>query len=274
MRALRAGAAAILVCASSALAGQDLVVPVAGRWRGTESTLTITNVANARASVEVTFVPASAVNVAGTPHVFELAPSQTADIDVGRVILENAASVGALLLRTAGAIDARVSVSDTSAPGAGPGVFPAIAANDAIGTGESTFIDVPALGDSGLRLFVVETRGFPLYFSVRVVSSDTDPKSARRYYISGRRQSTHALDVDLAFDRSQPFRLELHGINGSGRIVAAAAVVWPDKSIAALAMSRRGGLRHHMPPYEILAYALVAMAVIGGSVWARISASE
>lgn len=239
------------------------MIPVAGRWRGTESTLTITNVADGPASVQITFIPASPVTV--SPLLLTVEPSRTAVVDVGRVVLRNADAVGGLLLRSDEAIKAQVQLFDRTAQRAGEGVFRAVAASDSIGVGESTFIDVPALGEGGLRLFIVETRGLPLYFSVSIVNSAARPATARRYYISGGRQSTQALEAHLTIDRSKRFTLELHGINGSGRIVAAAAAVRPDKSIEAFGMTRRRAPGHRMPSSEIAAYAILAAAIAAGA---------
>jgi hypothetical protein len=228
---------ALLVITPVARAATDCVVPIAGQWRDTRSTVILSNRTASTVPVDVAFLPPDA----GKRAHADVKPRETRSIDVAMVMLDKRDFVGGIRVHSPGEISASVRVFEYPHAGA---LYDCVDVRSAIGVGESTRLS--ASGDA--RIFIAETRGFPLY-----LSATTDDGHSQRIYVGPNQQSTTRA--------GRAKTIELHGVNGSGRVVAAAATIAPDGDIVATQMEKRRGWRHRLPAAEIAAYAAIALFV-------------
>jgi hypothetical protein len=191
-----------------------------------------------------------------------LGPHQTGAFEVGTQLTGDAGAIGALRIRSSAPLIADARLYSRAASEVAPAevgtVLEAIPAHDAIGTGESSVLHMPA----GLRykLYAVETHGFPLYFSVSVDHAE------RRLYLS---PNEHRIwDIGELFPGVRSPALRVTGINGSGKIiVAGTAISMVSEDFVAFEMSHPAAPRHRMRWPEIVAYAAVAMAIAFSAVY-------
>ena len=78
-----------------------------------------------------------------------------------------------------------------------------------------------------------------------------------------------AIPVEAMFDldRNRTHVLDLHGVNGGGRIVATAATITAGGDIHTLGMQSRTGARHRLPAAEIAAYAIVGASIAAAAIY-------
>lgn len=247
----------------SIAAGRELWLPVAGRatsgsGRTFRTELTITNPSERPADVTLSFFPSARPHQ--PPRTFELSVPASSLIvhDLGVDLVAPETPTGGLRIES----NAPVLVSARVHAGAAAGVFRALPPRAAIGTGQSTTLRGTS-GPDRYRLYAVETKGHPLYFSVRLFDGAGRPRSSRRLYLSGLEQRS--------WEFTEPFTtMRIEGINGSGRIVAAGSVVdAATGGVSAFEMEVPGKPRHRLGTGEIAAYAAVAGMLIFAAVRKR-----
>jgi hypothetical protein len=260
---------ALAICGLTATAlsagypARESWIPVVGRatgvaGRGFYSTIHITDTTRRMNDVTLSFFPAAQPNVTPKAQTLQLGPGQSGAIEVGPQLTGDAGAVGALRIRASGPVIAEAFVYSRGAnepAGSEVGtVLNAIPVESAIGTGESTVLHVP---DNGrYKIYAVETKGFPLYFSIR---SDTIP-TERRLYLGPHEQ--RSWDLAEIFPGSRISDLEIAGVNGSGKIiVAGTSITSQSQDFTAYEMSLPTRPRHRMPWPEAAAYVGAAIAI-------------
>ncbi|HET7435630.1 MAG TPA: hypothetical protein VFN10_13055 [Thermoanaerobaculia bacterium] len=260
---------------AAADATRDGFVVVAGRTTGAtrtfDTTLWLSNATNHRADVTVSFLRGEQANP--SPHALSLSISAhgVAALPVASNIIGAPEGLGALHVVASRdvAAEARITSSvagDTSRKHAM--TLRAIPSQYAIGSGESTAVQ--GVGSGEARLYVVETTGLPLYFTVTVVDAHGQEHGQKRWLLSGREQ--RAFDVQHEFPNAPAGAalLRIRGVNGSGKIVAAVVVTIPEsQDLSVFEMLLPSRARHRLGVGELAAYALVALAILAAVVRAR-----
>lgn len=242
--------------------GKDLWLPVAGHAAGSDgrihaTTVFITNTGDQAADVRMSLHASG--EVGKEPHTVSvrIAPGATYVHDLADRLATVKRPIGSLRISASEPVVADAWLYNRSAaqPGATGSVIGAVPSEFAIGSGESAVIHA-STGDARFKLYVAETRGFPLYFSVTALDA------------SGRRMAARRLFVDRHDQRSWelpgPFvALHVAGVNGSGKIILAGSRIenaTQDTSFFPMTMPVRA--RHRIGALEWTAYALVAAALL------------
>ena len=254
---------------SAATASRDAFVPVAGRstgagGRGFYTTVWVTNVAEEHATVTLSFLGASQPNPKPLTYTQRLAPGEVRQLALPEHLLHGTSGIGALRVESTADVIASAHVysllageSEARATGA---TFEAIPARSAFGSGESTVVPGVATPGARFKLYVVETTGHPLYFTLARLDARGRVLSRQRHYVGIR----EARAYDLASDGAVAVRIE--GMNGSGKLVAAGVALPAESQDATVfTMSVPLAPRHRLPMGEMAAYALIALALVGAA---------
>lgn len=255
---------AIAVVAALPLSGgyadRDVWIAVAGHASGVggrqfETTLYMTNVSRSTNDVTVSFIPAGEPVTTPRTMKLQLGRNQSGTIGVGSQLVGEQGAIGALHIRSTRPLFAEAHLFN-HAPGEPfeqiGEVLNAVPAQYAIGTGDFTFLPVPA--GSRYKLYAVETNGFPLFFSVASGTAD------RRVMIRGHEQ--RAWDLGELLPGAHPSSLRITGINGSGKIIVlGTAVAEGGRDFSAYEMLLPTRARHRMTWPEMTAYAAIALAI-------------
>lgn len=242
--------------------GKDLWIPVAGHAIGADgrvhaTTVFITNTSDEAADVRMSLHASGEVGkeprtvsvriAAGATHVQDLADRlTTAQRPIGALQISASQPVVA---------DAWLSSRPATQPGATGSVISAIPSEFAIGSGESAVMHA-STADARFKLYVAETRGFPLYFSVTAVDANGRRTEARRLFVDRYDQRSWALPGTFV-------ALHVAGVNGSGKVIFAGSRIdnaTQDTSFFAMTLPSRA--RHRISSLEWTAYALAAAALL------------
>lgn len=242
--------------------GKDLWLPVAGHAAGSDgrihaTTVFITNTSDHAADVRMSLHASGEVGKEPRAVSVRIAPGATHVHDLADRLATAQRPIGSLRISASEPVVADAWLYNQSAmqPGSTASVLAAIPSEFAIGSGESA-VTHASTNEARFKLYVAETRGFPLYFSVTA------------YDASGRRTSARRLFVDRHDQRSwelpgQFVALQVAGVNGSGTIVFAGARIdnaTQDTSFFPMTLPVRA--RHRIGAIEWTAYALAAAALL------------
>jgi hypothetical protein len=251
-----------------AVAARDLFLPVAGRihdpLHDVRTTVTLRNTAPADAHATIRFVP-----TAGTPGRPALdvviPPNASRTVDP----FGDANALGAIRITSDQPLVANGRIDS---PGSSA-TFDALSGKDGITSGEAAKLDgfdFTHAAAATNRLYVVETAGDALQYTVIILGAEGKVLSQDLQLIHPFEQHSLDLDGDFPTIAAPNASVLLRGVNGGGRIVAAAAIT--ARSNAAITpremqvTERRGrGLSNA----EKLAYAAIALFILGAAVRSR-----
>jgi len=257
--------AAVAPAALCAVPSRDSCIPVIGQWRGSSSTLVLTNTAARPARVKLSWIIGSPRDYAPPRFELMLHGNETRVIDVGSELLRGREAAGAVRIESDVEIGAQAIV--LAQPGGSPAEFSAIPFRDAIATGETATL-AGVSGAGGFRLFAAEVKGHPIYFSATVIVGD-DNRGEHRYYIEPRHQTTLVIDREFGLKPGEPFTIILRAVNGSGRLVAAGGQITAARDVLATEMLSPTRARHRMPWSEVITYSATALALIAAAFYSR-----
>lgn len=253
----------------------DLFVPVAGHGhqaagRVFDTTLWITNETTATANVTLEFLRAMQPNPSPHAMQFALPPNSTRVFDpITRDILGTDEGVGAIHIRSNQSVLVTARVfsrgENESRSRAVATTFPATPARRAIGNGQSGVLQGVALDPNAerTRVYVVETVGQPLTYSIAIVDMNGKSIAQKAFYISGLEERSIELADEFPNLRIDHAIARVRGMNGNGRIIFAGTQTARESQDGnAYEMSYSNEPRVRMPLAEILAYVAVALAVI------------
>lgn len=265
---------------AAAYSGRDLVLPVAGHSAGADgrlfdTALWITNVSENACDVTLSFYASGETN--RTPRVVSLriAPGQTWFREGMDPALTGGAVMGAVRMHATQDVIATARaysrLRDETNARAVASSFAAIPTQFAIGNGESTLLQGISPRDSRYKVYFVEVAGEPLTVTASLVDPDGRIVADKRLYVDAHMQiatDLHALFGDAAVPEHALLRLR--GMNGDGRIVAAAAQISAESQDAtAYEMMLVTAPRNFMTAGEVAAYSLAALAVLVAAFWKR-----
>jgi hypothetical protein len=264
--------ATLFLTAAELLAGyatRDAWIPVVGHavgyaGRGFYTTVYLTDTSQAMNDVTLSFYAAAQPHVAPRQITLQLAPQQTATVDLGPQLVGDAGATGALHIHSTGRLVATARVYSRGAnesPAAEVGAtLNAIPSQYAIGTGESTLLHVPA--GARYKIYAAETYGFPLYFAVMTMPGSAE----RRLYLSPNEQ--RSWDLDELFHGTSATSLQLTGVSGSGKIVVTGtSIAETSQDFAVWEMLLPTEPRHRLRWPELTAYFAVAIALASAAVY-------
>jgi hypothetical protein len=264
--------------AHAATEARDAYVPIAGRAAGAggrrfDTTVWITNVSAGHASVTLSFLRAGQSNPTPFTYTQRLRPAEIRRIVLPQYLV-GSAGVGALRVRstadvltTAHLYSVVEGESEARAVGASVDAVPA---ENAIGSNETTLVQGVATPGARYKLYAVETTGHPLYFVVTLIDGQGTKLGQKRYFIGAREARTFDIPNEFPNAIDKGVALRVHGMNGGGKIIACGvAVAAESQDSTAFAMSVPLKPRHRMPPAEMAAYAIAALAVAVAAVSAR-----
>jgi hypothetical protein len=250
-------------------ASRDLVLPIAGRTLSGGgqlflTTVWITNVAPSPAKLTLSFLQAGRMNQ--TPHrmLIEIGPGATRVFDpLDASVMGTSTATGALRIQSSAdvAASARVSTGDVATSYAG------VPTRFAIGNGQSTVVH-GFDAQSRYKLYVVETTGEPLAYSVIVSDASGRICGEKRLFID--RLEQRSIDLSELFPKQDSQMIRITGTNGSGKIVVMGLQMMPGHPDAnAFEMSFPTPSRFAISWTEGLTYAIVALAVIAAALTRR-----
>ena len=253
----------ITTSAFGASAGREVWIPVAGRATSGDgrtflTTVAITNTSDKPADATISYFPSASPQQQPRTLPLRLPPHATVTHELGAEVVPAKSPTGGLRIQATAPIvaSARVHTGNVG------GTFQAIPTDLAIGSGESTLVH--GAGEPGTyRLYVMETRGHPLYFSVKLLDRNAKTVTYRRLYLSGFEQRNWAFH--------EPFTsMHIDGINGSGRIVAAGSLVDPvTRDVVPFEMLLPSRSRHRLPWPEVAAYSVAAAMLLAVAIWKK-----
>ena len=251
----------LLALPLTAAASRELVVPVVGHsvsgdGRVFDSRVSLINTSGDEAAVVLRFLRAGEVNAHPFTSTLRVPPHATRTLSADASLLGAPNAIGALLVDADREMTATVDLTG--------GELSGLPRELAVGTGQTALLDHLSTGDPQevrTKLYVVETRGDPLYFAIDLVATDGRKLASTRTYLSGRQQLTTDL-AQLVPAVPRDARVAIRGINGSGRIVAAAWQSTRRGETAAFDMAPPEHARMRMRWSERLAYAAVAFAIV------------
>jgi hypothetical protein len=250
-------------------AGRDLFLPIAGRIsdpaHDVRTTVTLKNASSSEAHATIRYLPASGTPSEGRSFDVVVPPNAARSVDP----FGDQGGLGALRITS----DQELTASGRITSHAASAVFEARPASQSIGSGETattgTLTFTHAKSETN-RLYVVETSGDALQYSIILRASDGSVVSQSGRLIHAFRQ--HSIDLDDNFPTvtGRNVSVVLRGMNGGGRILAAAAVTKkPGGEIVPFEMviaSRRG---RGLPLSETIAYAAIALFILGAALRSR-----
>ena len=253
----------ITTSAFGASAAREVWIPIAGRATSGDgrtflTTLAITNTSSEPAEATIAYFPTASPQQRPRSLPLRLPRHATVTHELGAEVVPAKSPTGGLRIQATAPIvaTARVHAGDVG------GTFQAIPTDLAIGTGESTLIH--GTGQPGnYRLYVMETRGHPLYFSVKLLDRNAKTVTYQRIYLSGFEQRNWAF--------YEPFTsMQIDGINGSGSIVAAGSLIDPvSHDVVPFEMLLPSRSRHSLPWPEVAAYSVAAALILVVAIWKK-----
>jgi hypothetical protein len=260
----------------AAYTDKELFVPIAGRGRQADgrvfaTTLWVTNTGNSPTRVTLQFLHAAQTNPSPHGIEFDLAAGASRVFDpVGTDILGSDNITGALrihadqpLLAAARATSRMESEPLTRVVAT---TFNAIPARFAIGNGQSAIAHGLILGPNAAeryKLYVVETAGHPLSYSIDIVDMNGLTVGRKSFYIDAREQRGMDIGDEFPGLRADHAIARVSGVNGTGRILFTGAQIARESQDGnAYEMSYTNEPRVRMPAAEVAAYVAVACAVI------------
>jgi hypothetical protein len=256
--------------AIAAAASRDAYIPIAGRATGAggrtfDTTVRITNPSDERVFVTLEFLRSQRANPRPFTYTQGLAPHEIRRIALPDYLV-GSTGVGALRVRATGKVLTTASVfsvvageGEERAVGAS---LDAVAAEDAIGIGETTVVTGVDTAGARFKLYTVETTAHPLYFTATLIDGKGDALRQKRYFIDSREARTFDVGNEFGDAVAKAVAVRLHGVNGSGRMIAcgiAVATESQDSTVFGMSIAPEGHDR--MPIGEVVAYLVAALAV-------------
>lgn len=245
--------------------GKDLWLPVAGHAAGADgrvhsTTVFITNTSDEPVDVKMSLhAPGEAGKEPNTVAV-RIAGGGTHVHDAAGTLATPSRPIGALRITASQPVvaDAWLHQRWANRPGTTGSVIGAIPAEFAIGSGESAFMHA-STKDARFKLYVAETRGFPLYFSVTARDAHGRRTSAHRYFVD--RYDQRSWEIPGSF-----VTLSVTGLNGSGKIIfAGSGIDDASQDTSFFAMTLPALARHRIGALEWTVYALAAAALLAAA---------
>lgn len=248
-----------------AIAARDLFLPVAGRVRDPlhdiRTSVTLVNAEPREAHATIRFVPA-----AGTPS-----PAFSLDVAVpgnsSRSVdpFGEKGGIGALRITAERPLTGKGTIFSPMSSSA----VELLPASLAIGSGDAatagSFSFTHAASETN-RLYVVETMGDALQYSVMIVGADGRILSQNMHLIHPFEQHSLDLDGDFPTVAASNASIRVRGFNGGGRILAAAAVTKrPGGEIVLRSIAMASEPSRGLSTAEKLAYAAIALFIIGSA---------
>ena len=253
----------ITTSAFGASAGREVWIPIAGRATGSDgrtflTTVAITNTSATPADATISYFPNASPHQQPRSLPVRLPPHATVTHELGPEVVPAASPTGGLRIQATAPIVASARIHT----GTVGGTFQAIPTDMAIGTGESTLVHGTGVPGT-YRLYVMETKGHPLYFSVKLLDRSARTVTYRRLYLSGFEERYWAFDEAFT-------SIHIDGINGSGRIVAAGSLIDPvTRDVVPFEMLLPSKSRHRLPWPEVAAYSIAATALLVVAIWKK-----
>jgi hypothetical protein len=271
---------------SAAYSGQDLVLPVAGSSAGAggrlfDTTLWITNLSLRHpAEVTLAFYQSGQTNRSPRTIAVRIGPGQTWVTDTIGSALTGGAAMGAIRVHSTQEVIASARtysrlVGETNAA-AVASAFAAIPTQFAIGNDEETTLQGITPADSRYKVYLVEVTGQPLAVTLQILDPAGSIVAEARRYVDAHMQIGADLH-ELFNDKVVPAHalLRIAGTNGEGRVVVAGAqIASQSQDASAYEMTFRTQPRNRMTIGEIVAYTLVAIAVLAAALLRRRVKSE
>jgi hypothetical protein len=249
------------------IAARDLFLPVAGRihdpLHDVRTTVTLRNPSPSAAHATVRFVPAA--GTAGRKALDVVLPPDAAlTVDP----FDDEYALGALHITSDQPLlaNGRIVTPKSSAS------FDAHRPEDAITAAEAARLDgftfTHATTETN-RLYVIETAGDALQYSLIVRGADGKVLAQNLHLIHPFEQHSHDLDHDFPSLAAQHASLLVRGLNGGGRIVLAAAITKRTGEIVARDMNVVERRDRGLSRTEKVAYAAIALFILGAAVRRR-----
>ena len=268
-----------MLCASNVYAAYtdaELFVPIAGRGYQADgriftTTLWVTNAGTKPAHATLQFLRASQTNPSARGITFALEGGTTRVFDpIGIDVLGSDNITGALRLSSDQPLLATARIAShlesELLSRAVATTFNAIPARFAIGNGQTAIAHGAVLGPTAMeryKMYVVETVGQPLSYSIAIVSQDGVTIAQKGFYIAPREERGIDLGDEFPNVRSDHAIVRVRGVNGNGRIIfAGAQIARESQDSNAYEMSYTNEPRVRMPIAEVVAYVAVACAIV------------
>jgi hypothetical protein len=254
----------------------ELYVPIAGRGHQADgrlfaTTLWLTNAGTSPAHVTLQFLRAAQTNPSPRGITFVVESGGTRVFDpIGADVLGSDNITGALRLVSDQPVLATARVAShlesESLSRALATTFNAMPARFAIGNGQTAIAHGVVLGTSATeryKMYVVETAGRSLSYSVAIVSQDGATIAQKGFYIAPREERGIDLGDEFPNVSTDHAIVRVRGVNGNGRIIfAGAQIARESQDSNAYEMSYTNEPRVRMPMAEVVAYVAVACAII------------
>jgi hypothetical protein len=254
----------------------ELFVPIAGSGHQADgriftTTLWLTNAGTSPAHVTLQFLRAAQTNPSPRGITFVLEAGATRVFDpIGADVLGLDDITGALrlssdqpLLATERAVSHLESEPLSRALAT---TFNAMPARFAIGNGQTAIAQGASLGTTATeryKMYVVETAGQSLSYSIAVESQDGGTIAQKGFYIAPREERGIDLGDEFPHVRADHAIVRVRGVNGNGRIIfAGVQIARESQDSNAYEMSYTNEPRVRMPMAEVVAYVAVACAII------------
>lgn len=265
---------------SAAYSGRDLILPVTGHSVGGDgrlfdTALWITNLSPRHATdVTLSFYQSGQTNLNPRTLHLRLGAGETWVSDQMDPALAASGSTGAIRVQSTQEVVASARsyhhLANEPVTSSLASVFAAIPSQFAIGNGEETTLHGISPRDSRYKVYLVEVTGHPLAVTAVLVNPGGRTVGEKRLYVDAHMQM--AADVREMFGPAIPDHalLRLTGMNGEGRIVAAGAqIATGSQDASAYEMTFRTEPRNRMTAVEVIAYSLVALAVLAAVIWRK-----
>jgi hypothetical protein len=248
-----------------AVAARDLFLPVAGRihdpLHDIRTTVTVTNPASSEAHATIRFIPVSGTSATLKPLDVVVPPKGSRTVDP----FAEEHALGALHITADHPLIANGRIATST--------FDAIPSTDAISTAEAARIDGFTFTHAATetnRLYIVETSGDALQYTVILLGAGDKVLSQRIYLIHPFEQHSLDLDHDFPTVAAPNVSVRVRGLNGGGSIVAAAAITKrANGEIVAREMKVTERRVRGLSLSEKLAYAGIALFIVGAALRRR-----
>lgn len=281
MRRLLA-ACVVAILAAPVLASypaRDLYVPIAGRGVGANgrffySTLSVTNFAHQENRVRVEFLLSAQPNPRPRAIEFVLQGDETRVFDpLGTDLLGGTTALGALHIsaqrRVIASCRTYTRVEGEPIGRAVGARFGSIPSRYAVGNGEWTVlqgVSIVAPPQSSYRVYVVETEGHPLSYSIELIDAAGKSIAQKPFFIGAHEQRSIEIPAEFPSITLPVGLARIRGINGNGRIIAAGAEVMAEsRDTIPHEMSFGSEPASRMPLAETVTYVVVGLAVIAAA---------
>ncbi|MEO8034488.1 MAG: hypothetical protein ABI837_08640 [Acidobacteriota bacterium] len=255
----------------------DVIVPIVGRATGVDgrifsTTVWMTNDASTDADVTLTFLTSQSGHPLQHQSRLHLQAGETRMFEeIGRDVLGSDQATGALRIHSSENILASARLfsrrpdeplSRSVAMG-----FAGIPTNRAVGRGGSTVLQGVAFGPYRYKLYLVETEGAPLNFSVALENLAGRELARREGFLqANEHRVVDVKDMFPSHDTEQGI-LRIRGVNGTGRLIAAGAQIATDSQDGSVfEMSIDASPRFRIPAIEVFLY-LGVVAVLLVALW-------